>query len=419
MGKPADRSTALWVLQRLRQAGHQALFAGGCVRDMLLDRPCVDYDVATDATPDQVSDLFDRVLLIGAQFGVAMVLRKGRTVEVATFRADMSYSDGRRPDGVRFVSAREDALRRDFTINGMFYDPLDEKVIDYVGGRDDLDRGVIRTIGRPEERFAEDYLRMLRTVRFAVRFDFEIDRQTADAIGRNARKISAVSGERICDELTQMLSAPSAGRALRSLGELGLAQVVLGDLFADERLWGRSLRRVEAVADGADLALTLAATLCELGRPAIRKLTRRWGASNHLRDALCFLARGLDLWETAAELPLCEFKRLMANANFARLTALWESQEQIETGAAPLSRRAAERADGIDPQAVAPPPLVTGADLLEMGMHPDAKLGRVLRTLYDAQLNETILTRADALARAGELAGQCDDAPPKTEAGDR
>ena len=386
---------------------------------MLLGRPCADYDVATDATPEQVADLFDRVLLIGAQFGVAMVLRKGRSVEVATFRTDLSYSDGRRPDGVRFVSARQDALRRDFTINGMFYDPLDEQVIDYVGGRADLARGVIRTIGCPEERFAEDYLRMLRAVRFAVRLDFRMDPATADAIRARAPNISTVSGERICDELTRMLSSASAGKALASLGELGLAQVVLGDLFADERLWTRAVSRVAAVAARQDVVLTLAAMLCELGGGAIGRLTRRWGTANQLRDALWFLARGLALWKTAAELPLCEFKRLMANENFPRLVALWEFQEQAATGAAALSQRAGERAAGIDAEQVSPPPLVTGDDLRAMGMQQGAKLGRVLRTLYDAQLDEMILTRGDALARARELAAPRDDTPPESEANDR
>ncbi|HOF19074.1 MAG TPA: CCA tRNA nucleotidyltransferase, partial [Phycisphaerae bacterium] len=164
MARPADKATATWVVRRLREAGFQALFAGGCVRDMLLGIRCNDYDVATDAVPDQVRALFGRVLLVGAKFGVAMVLHRGRKVEVTTFRSDLSYSDGRRPDGVRFSTPEEDARRRDFTINGMFYDPLDGRVIDFVGGRDDLRRRVLRTIGRADERFAEDYLRMLRAV---------------------------------------------------------------------------------------------------------------------------------------------------------------------------------------------------------------------------------------------------------------
>ena len=388
------------------------------MRDMLLDRPCADYDVATDATPPQVAELFKRVLMLGAKFGVAVVLRKGRSVEVATFRTDLSYSDGRHPDGVRFTSARDDALRRDFTINGMFYDPIGEQVIDYVGGRADLDRRVIRTIGTPGDRFAEDYLRMLRAVRFAVRLDFRIDPATADAIGQRAANISSVSGERVYDELARMLSSASAPKALGALGELGLAQVVLAELFAVEGLWSRAVARVEAVAARQDVVLTFAAALCELTPRAIGKLARRWGAANQFRNAMCFLARGLDLWKTAPELPLCKFKRLLADENFSRLAALWEFQERSATGEAEMSKRADRRADGIDADQVAPRPLVTGDDLHAMGMESGPKLGQVLRTLYDAQLNETILTRRDALARARELAAPRDDTPPESEAND-
>lgn len=380
---------------------------------MLLGRPCADYDVATSATPWQVAKLFDRALLVGAKFGVAIVLRKNRHVEVATFRSDLSYSDGRHPDGVRFVSARQDALRRDFTVNGMFYDPLSEEVIDHVGGQNDLAGRLIRTIGRPEQRFAEDYLRMLRAVRFAVRLDFEIDPSTAEAIASEAPSISAISGERIYDELTRMLSQPSAPAAMRLLGELGLAQVILADLFAEERLWPRAIERVEGVADGSDGGDALAAALCELDAPAIGRLTRRWGASNEVRDALCFAARHLGLWSVAAEMPLCEFKRLMVNENFARLAVLWRLQERIETGRTALSELAAARAAGIDVEQIAPPPLVTGEDLCALGMQPSPEFGRVLRALYDAQLDGEIRTRAEALARAKELAGGRDNAPDK------
>jgi len=215
MAKPATKSTALWVLRRLRSAGFQALLAGGCVRDMLLGVRSVDYDVATDATPRQVKRLFRHVLLVGAKFGVAMVIHRGRKVEVTTFRSDLSYSDGRRPDAVRFSTARQDAQRRDFTMNGMFYDPVADEVVDYVGGRKDLKAGIVRTIGRPDKRFAEDYLRMLRAVRFAVGLGFRIDPATAAAVRKHARGISAISGERIFDELNKMLSRDSAGEALR------------------------------------------------------------------------------------------------------------------------------------------------------------------------------------------------------------
>ncbi|MGH7200793.1 MAG: CCA tRNA nucleotidyltransferase, partial [Planctomycetaceae bacterium] len=198
---------ALEVVRRLREAGHQALWAGGCVRDLLLGREPQDYDVATDAVPETVRDLFGRrrTLAVGASFGVIIVRGPQSEVEVATFRTDLGYSDGRRPDAVAFSTPQEDAQRRDFTINGMFYDPIAERIIDYVGGEEDLKRRIIRAIGRPEDRMAEDKLRMLRAVRFAARFDFAIDPATLTAIQQQARELVIVSAERIAAEMRHIL----------------------------------------------------------------------------------------------------------------------------------------------------------------------------------------------------------------------
>ncbi|MFW6132784.1 MAG: CCA tRNA nucleotidyltransferase [Planctomycetota bacterium] len=404
MAKPATKSTALWVVRRLRKAGFEALLAGGCVRDMLLGRRSYDYDVATDATPTQVRRLFDHVLLVGAKFGVAMVIHRGRRVEVTTFRSDVSYSDGRRPDAVRYGSPREDALRRDFTVNGMFYDPLDERVIDCVGGREDLARRVIRTIGSPDERFAEDYLRMLRAVRFAVALGFAIDADTAAAVRRHAPGIASISGERVFEELWKMLAAPSAGEALETLDELRLAPQVLGELFAASRpAWPVAVERVRFVAGRRDPALALAALLCDLSPRDIRRVLRRWGASNELRDALCWLAGRLDDWRRAAELPLCAFKRLMAHERFDDLRRLWRFEERRATGGEARCRRIARRANAVPPDRVAPPPLLTGDDLKRLGMRQGPRLGRVLRRLYDAQLDEEIRTRNEAERLAERL----------------
>ncbi|HUT59926.1 MAG TPA: CCA tRNA nucleotidyltransferase, partial [Phycisphaerae bacterium] len=296
MASPATKSTALWVVRQLRLAGHQALFAGGCVRDMLLELRSSDYDVATDATPQQVKKLFRHVLLVGAKFGVAMVIHRHRKVEVTTFRSDLSYSDGRRPDAVRFATPREDALRRDFTINGMFYDPIEEKVVDFVGGQKDLQRGVIRTIGDPQDRFAEDYLRMIRAVRFAVRLNFRIEQTTKAAVRKHAHHVTSISGERIFDELSKMLSRRSAARALRLMDDLDLAEAVLPDLRA-AGMWGRSVGRVHAVAKRKDLPLALGALLVELPPRTIARTVRQWGASNELRDALVWMAEHLGDWK--------------------------------------------------------------------------------------------------------------------------
>lgn len=192
-----NRQAAIQVVKVLRQNGFEALLAGGCVRDMLLRRRAKDYDVATDARPDEVAKLFRRTLQVGVKFGVVIVLIRGMHVEVATFRTEADYNDGRHPASVEFTNAAEDASRRDFTINGMYFDPIEEKVIDYVGGQADLEKKIIRTIGRPEDRFEEDHLRMLRAVRFSTQLDFAIEAATFAAICAHAHTITKMSGERI------------------------------------------------------------------------------------------------------------------------------------------------------------------------------------------------------------------------------
>ena len=406
MAEKGTKSTALWVLKRLDEAGHQALLAGGCVRDMLLGRRCSDYDLATSASPREVRRLFKRVLMIGAKFGVVMVIHNHRQVEVTTFRSDLSYSDGRRPDAVRFTTAKQDARRRDFTINGMFYDPRADEVIDYVGGRDDLQRRVIRTIGSPDRRFAEDYLRMIRAVRFAVRLDFTIDRATARAIGKHARKISTISGERICDELSKMLSCKSAGLAIETLGRVGLAPAVLGELFEVEDRWDRAVQRIHAVSARRDVVLAMAALLGELAPNVISRIVRRWGASNELKNALRWLAENMGRWREAADTRLCNFKRLMANEHFDRLLILWRFEERAAEGHDKLCRRIAARAKSIPPDQVAPKPMVTGSDLMKMGLSEGVRLGQIASDLYNAQLNEEFDSRRQALAAAGKLIAQ-------------
>ncbi|MCX5675205.1 MAG: hypothetical protein NTX87_09360, partial [Planctomycetota bacterium] len=203
------------VIVRLREAGHEALLAGGCVRDLLLGRPAKDYDVATSARPEEVLRLFPKALTVGVSFGVVVVADGPLQVEVATFRSDLGYTDGRRPDQVAFTDARHDAARRDFTINGMFLDPAGGEVVDYVGGRKDLEARIIRAVGDPRARFAEDHLRMLRAVRFAAELGFAIDGGTAAAIQELAPKAARVSGERVAMELERLLTAPPEGRRPR------------------------------------------------------------------------------------------------------------------------------------------------------------------------------------------------------------
>jgi poly(A) polymerase len=406
------------VIRVLRRAGHQAVLAGGCVRDMLLGIRPADYDVATSARPEQVKALFRHVLMVGAKFGVAMVIFGRRKVEVATFRSDVSYTDGRRPDQVHFSDGRRDALRRDFTINGMFHDPLAGTTIDYVGGRRDLRRKVIRAIGQPEHRFDEDHLRMLRAVRFSVRFGFAIEPATALAIRHHAGRIVRISGERVREELEKMLARPSAPQALEQLHELGLLQHILPELFGPgedktpqpgqpkDALWPSALRRVRLVARRCDVEMNLAALLGELDRHQIEAIARRWGASNRLREDLVWLAAHLRDWQKMPTAELAAVKILMAGRQFARLRILWRLDERLRTGGVACNRRIAARIRRIPTGQVAPAPLVSGADLKGLGLSEGPRLGRILAALYRAQLNEGIATRAQAMDLAAGLIGK-------------
>ncbi|MEM1423575.1 MAG: CCA tRNA nucleotidyltransferase, partial [Planctomycetota bacterium] len=237
----AQRDSAVRIVRTLAGAGHAAYFAGGCVRDELLGSEPKDYDVATDATPDEVEAAFRNTKPVGKSFGVILVRDGSSVTEVATFREEGAYTDKRRPDEVRFADAEADAHRRDFTINALFLDPLDTRddqrgrVIDFVGGLEDLERGVVRAVGDPAERLAEDHLRALRAVRFAARFAFPIEERTADAIRAHASALEGVSRERIGDELRRILAHPRRAEGVRTIHALALDAPVLADRALGDR----------------------------------------------------------------------------------------------------------------------------------------------------------------------------------------
>lgn len=229
--KEKFHSHAVDIVTKLVQEGHTAYFAGGWVRDFLMGHPSDDIDIATSATPQQILDLFPRTILVGLQFGVVIVSVDGHQYEVATFRKDINYTNGRKPEKIELSTAAEDAKRRDFTINGMFYDPLEDQIHDYVGGKEDLEKGIIRAIGNPDERFFEDRLRMLRAIRFAARFQFHIDSETEEAIQSNAPLLfPAVAMERIWQEFNKMRAYPHFERALHELHRFGLLQIIFPTL---------------------------------------------------------------------------------------------------------------------------------------------------------------------------------------------
>lgn len=391
------------IVRRLASCGHVAYLAGGCVRDRLLGREPKDFDVATDATPDRIVELFRHTRKVGMQFGVVLVKQGRAWVEVATFRSDVSYSDGRHPDAVVFGSAEEDAKRRDFTVNGMFYDPREGRVVDCVGGQADLDARLLRAIGEPARRFQEDHLRMLRAVRLAAELGFTIDTDTYDAVLEHAELISRVSSERIREELSKLLAVPGRGEGLRRLWATGL----LPHLW-DGSAW--SVERAEASAalldrlpETASFELALAGMLIPFARTELRRICRALTCSNAVIRKVVWLRDGLERLRDERALELAELKQLMAGPAFDDLIALWRARRAGYGQSAAPCDELVSRARGIPPEQVRPPPLITGDDLIEQGYAPGPAFSRVLRRVYTEQLNDRLKDRASALALAERL----------------
>lgn len=402
--KTDARQASLSVLRKLRDAGFVALLAGGCVRDMLLHRTPKDFDVVTDARPEQVLALFPRARGVGQQFGVILVHRLGVSVEVATFRKDAAYSDGRRPDEVTFSNDVEDARRRDFTINGMFYDPIADRVIDHVGGRADLEARLIRTIGDPAQRFAEDHLRMLRAVRFAVALDFELDAATLAAIREHAPKLRGISAERIWMELERMLASPARARAWRILLETSLAPHLVENWRPSTDESDRIETRLAALPD-ADIsaALAVAALLCEQDAAHVRRFCLSMRLSNDLTEDVAWLVTQRPVLLGPAADELAQRRIWRAHPFCADLLLL--ARAQCTAQGEPLGRwsEVSLAITAIDVAGATPPPLLTGDDLTAAGYAPGPAFGRVLSAVYRAQLNEKIPTREDAMRMAREM----------------
>lgn len=397
------QDAGLAIVRRLREAGHEAFWAGGCVRDMLLGMDPKDIDVATAAHPEQIIRLFRRTRKVGVQFGVVLVRQGPHWIEVATFRTDVNYEDGRRPQRVEFTTAEEDAQRRDFTINGLFYDPADERVIDYVGGQQDMRARIVRAIGTPTDRFAEDHLRMLRAVRFATRFGFAIESQTAAAIREHAAKLSRISAERIGEELAKMLTRPTRADSLRQIAELCLLPHLWPDATWKDGQLERAIRALAALPPAADFVLSLAAMLVEFAPREVRRIGRELRCSNDEISAVAWLCEHVDAMESAEVLCLPEFKRLIAHPRFDDLLSLHAAVCDAIGLPKDSNQAARRRRDEIPPEKVAPPPLVTGDDLIALGLQPGPQFGQLLDALYDEQLDDRLATREQALARLEEL----------------
>jgi tRNA nucleotidyltransferase/poly(A) polymerase len=390
-----NKEAAIRVVRHLRRNGFEALLAGGCVRDMLLGQRPKDFDVATNALPKNVMQLFHRTLKVGARFGVVIVLTDGRQTEVATFRTETGYIDGRHPGKVEFSDAVEDARRRDFTINGMFYDPATKRVIDFVGGQEDLARGIIRTIGAPEERFSEDYLRMLRAVRFSTRFGFEIEPGTQAVIRKDAKNITRISGERIATELEEMLVHPNRSAGLSLLIQSGLAEVIFPD-FSGEGA-ASAVGILSCLPRRIDFGLGLAglfagfSTEFALERCEMLKLSR-----NQMKQIKFLLSnRGVLVHE---EMSLAKLKMLLAEPFFEGLYQLEKAIRKAVGGqkaVGPLLKLR-RRIKALGDVEVKPKPILNGHDLVRLGAVPGPGLGQLAQEMYIAQLEGDIQTVEDA-----------------------
>ncbi len=421
------REDALTIVQTLQRAGHIAYFAGGCVRDMLWNLSPKDFDVATDAPPPRVRELFPRSQGVGQAFGVVLVRQGKSQIEVATFRADGSYSDGRRPDDVRFATPQEDAQRRDFTINGVFYDPIANVVIDFVNGQADLASRTLRAIGDPTKRFAEDYLRMLRAIRFTSRFDLKVDPSTEAAIRANAHKLPRIAPERICDELRATFASPNRMKSVTLLDELGLTNVLLRGIAPSRTTGGAEHALFRSLVGGnvpfvLSLVLFTIDTLLHAGErlDALFAPPRTQQICHQLRHLFRLSNEETDDVKTMLDAGLLLEPAMPGVAQIKRYLARPRSELGVHliqslAGAGFYVERVRElhaNFSSYEASQIAPEPLVDGADLQSLGYTPGPAFKRVLDAVYDAQLESRVREKVAGLELAKtlmeRLAGQPD-----------
>lgn len=414
------REFALDVVLQLRTAGFQSLWAGGCVRDQLLGKDPKDYDVATNALPKDVIRIFgeQRSVPVGAAFGVVMIpgpTRRHGQVEVATFRSDGEYLDGRHPESVQFCSSEEDAKRRDFTINGMFFDPIADAVLDYVGGQEDLRRRVIRAIGNPRARFGEDHLRMLRAVRFAATFSFTLETQTLTAIQQLSSRITGVSVERIMQELRRMLAHPSRAAALKLLQQSQLLSEILPELiawFEDPLRFSEACRAFENL-DSVRFEPAFALLLRQLHNTAqsesrqrlhaIHAICRRLKMANEEIDCISWILESLPTLQHIATRPLHVLKPLLADARAPLLLSASSAADTAAERPANDASFAWHYLSRTPPDQINPPPFINGNDLRQLGVPLGPEIRRILTAVRNAQLDEHLPGRDAALEMASQL----------------
>jgi poly(A) polymerase len=425
------------IVHRLQTAGFAAFWVGGCVRDFLLGRQPGDYDIATSARPEQVENLFKRTIPVGRKFGVMIVLVRGHEFQVATFRAEADYQDGRRPETVVFGDARADALRRDFTVNGLFFDPVRKKLHDWVGGGADLQARIIRTIGSPAERFAEDHLRLLRAVRFAAQLNFQIEPETFAALKEHAPKIKTISAERIRDELNKLFQPPGshAARGLDLLKDSGLLEQILPELFAtvaceqsrefhpEGSVFNHLRLMLQHLPPGSDGSLPWAALLHDVAKPVTATRDPKTGATHfyeherigaemaeRILKRLRFPRRQAETivaavryhmqFKDARQMRKSTLRRLLLRETFPLELELHRLDCLGSHGQLDIYDFLVHEARELEKKPEVRPPLLSGNDLLKLGLKPGPAIGELLAEAREKQLQDELQTPAQARAWA-------------------
>ena len=425
------RDKAVSIISRLREKGYQGYLAGGCVRDHLLGKPPQDYDIATDARPETVQEIFPRTLAVGTQFGVILVIIDGEPFEVATFRHDGPYLDGRRPSHVRFASLQEDILRRDFTINGMMYDPVADRVIDLVGGRDDLSRRVVRAIGAPQARFQEDRLRMVRAVRFAAGLGFAIEEETLRAIAEQAAGITQISWERIGEEVTRILTEGGAKKGFELLDATGLLRAIFPEIEAmkgveqtpdfhpEGDVFTHTLLMLGHLAPYPSESLAYGCLLHDIAKPVcVKREAGRVTFYGHSEkgaeiavEILKRLKRSRAVWERAAylvkshlrhtqapKMRLSTLKRFLGEEGIEELLELTRIDALSANGDLQYYDFCRRKMAELKAEQIHPEPLLRGRELIEMGFTPGPLFQKILHQVEEAQLEGELRTKEQAKA---------------------
>ncbi|MBI3098641.1 MAG: CCA tRNA nucleotidyltransferase [Planctomycetes bacterium] len=435
MERTLHETRAIGALQRLRDAGFESWFAGGCVRDRVLGRAAKDIDIATAARPEQVEAIFGRTVAVGRAFGVIRVRIEDSEFEVATFRSDGVYTDGRHPDAVTFSDAKADVQRRDFTINGLLYDPIADCVIDHVGGMTDCEARIIRAIGDPFRRFEEDHLRLLRAVRFACQLGFAIEPATRAAIVERAPAISTVSGERVRDEIRRILESPRRSEGIREMHALGLLRPLLPEVAAMEGVpqppefhpegdvWVHTLLALEKL-ESPSFVVALAELLHDVGKPVTITHEDRIRFNEHEkagermavdicdrlrlsaaeRDHIAWMVGAHMLFKDTPRMRPAKLKRLLAHPGFDDLAEMHRADCLASHGSLGEHERLTKLKRETPPEVLAPPPLVTGHDVLALGIPSGPRVGELLRAVKDAQLEGRLFSREEAMEFLRRLA---------------